>query len=50
MTDSVRGVGVANNGHIVFRMVYEVLKCGWQRKASEVKKSLRKMEMEVLNL
>lgn len=50
MIDSVRGVGVANNGHFVFRMVYEVLKCGWQRKGGKVKNSLRKMEMEVLNL
>ncbi len=50
MTESVRGVEVANNGHFVFRMVYEVLKCGWKRKAAEVKNSLRKMEMEVLYL
>ncbi len=50
VTDSVRGVEVANNGHFVFRMVYEVLKCGWKRTAAEVKNSLRKMEMEVLYL
>lgn len=51
MIGSVRGVGVANDGHFVFRMVYEVLKCGRQRKGGKGKKnSLRKMEMEVLKL
>lgn len=46
----LRDVGVAKDGHIVFRMVYEVLKCRWQRRGGKINSSLRKLEMEVLNL